>query len=257
MMLRHFARDVARRSSKWDSATKTAVSMAVVMLIILALLGFAGPQPIQMPSRIGAFGLLITLQLLFLWGNRRDISPYHQAQRRFIAGDFAAARDVLEAIPDGGRESVDALVLLGNCYRHLAHYDQSSRALRRALELNPAHHLALFSLGKLLLVLGECAESVNCIERALDAGSPDIVRFELGQAHFLHGDHAAARREFKTVRPLATDAPEQAALLDMYMRVIDDESPLPMPAEYTAHWHAEAQKYADTPYGEHLREFLP
>ncbi len=258
MMLRHFARDLTRRLPAWEAPARFAFAMALVLLVLLLGLGLAGPQPVQLPARIGAFGLLITLQLLFLWGNRRDISPYHQAQQRFIAGDYHAARAVLESLPDQGRESVDALVLLGNTYRHLGQFQQSQRALGRALELKPRHHLALFSVGKLQLVQGEYAAAADNIYASLAAGAPDIVRFELGQSHFLLGDAQAARAQFLAASHHLEDMPAQATLLAVYLSQLGSskEAKISMSSDHQQFWLDEAHKFAATPYGAHLHEMV-
>lgn len=256
MMLRYFWRDLSRRAPKWDGPTRLAVVMALMLLAILLAAGLAGPPPLQLPARIGAFGLLVTLQLLFLWGNRRDVSPYHQAQQHFIAGDYAAARSLLEALPERGRESVDALVLLGNCYRNLGQFAQAQRALQRALDIKPRRHLALFSMGKLLMMQGQYPAAREFIESALAAGSPDIVRLELGQCHFLAGDEQTAQQQFIAVRPHLLDSPEQAALLESYLHQLGVVKAPEINSETIRYWRCEAQKAADTAYGEHLRQLV-
>ena len=256
MMLHHFVRDMTRRTPEWDKQTRLAVMMALALLVILLTAGLAGPPQLQMPARIGAFGLLVTLQLLFLWGNRRDVSPYLQAQQHFIAGDYAAARSLLEALPERGRESVDALVLLGNSYRNLGQFEQAQRALQRALENKPRHHLALFSMGKLLMVQGQYSDARQFIESALAAGSPDIVRLELGQCHFLGGNEQAARQQFLAVRPHLLDSPEQAALLESYLHQLGVAKAPDIEGETIRYWRREAQKAANTVYGEHLRQLV-
>ena len=125
MMVWQVARDLTRRLPEWDVSAKLSLAIAIMLLILLLGVGFLGPQAIRFPARIGAFGLLVTIQLLFLWGNRRDASPYHQAQQHFIARDYQAARELLEPLPAAGRASVDALVLLGNSYRHLGQLDRA------------------------------------------------------------------------------------------------------------------------------------
>ncbi len=256
MMLRHFLRDLTRRSPEWDKQTRLAVMMALALLVILLAAGLAGPPQLQLPARIGAFGLLVTLQLLFLWGNRRDVSPYHQAQQHFIAGDYAAARSLLESLPEHGRESVDALVLLGNSYRNLGQFEQAARALQRALDNKPRHHLALFSMGKLLMMQGKYPAARDFIESALAAGSPDIVRLELGQCHFLGGDEPAARQQFIAVRPHLQGSPEQVALLESYLHQLGVAQAPDVESETIQYWRHEAQKAANTEYGEHLRQLV-
>ncbi len=244
-------RDLARRLPEWDASVKLALALAVVLLIFLLALGFGGPQEIQLPARIGAFGLLATLQILFIWANRRDISPYHQAQSHFVAGDYQAARSTLEGIPESSRVSVDALVLLGNCYRHLSLFEQSGAALGRALQIKPRHHLALFSRGKLSLVLGDYANAADMIQKALAAGAPDIVRFELGQAYFYSGDYKEATNQLKSVLADKPDDPPLTLLSRFYLYGMG-ESEMPGEAMTRAgidHWREEANKYESTPYG--------
>ncbi len=256
MMLRHFLRGLQRRSPSWDMPTRLAFAMALVLLAILLAVGLAGPPQLQLPARIGAFGLLVTLQLLYLWGNRRDISPYHQAQQHFIAGDYAAARSLLEALPERGRESVDALVLLGNSYRHLGQFETARRALQRALDRKPRHHLALFSMGKLLLIQGQFPAARQFIESALEAGAPDLVRLELGQCHFLQGEKQSAQEQFLAARPHLLESPEQVALLDCYLHQLGVAQAPDIGSETIQFWRGEAQKAADTAYGEHLLQFV-
>ncbi|MCY3781091.1 MAG: tetratricopeptide repeat protein [Chloroflexi bacterium] len=251
-------RDLARRLPEWDAPVKFALALALALLILLVALGFFGPREIRVPARVGAFGLLVTLQVLFLWANRRDISPYHQAQNCFVAGDYQAARIILEGIPETSRVSVDALVLLGNCYRHLGLFEKSSAALEQSLQLKPNHHLALFSRGKLSLVLGEYASAAEMISRALRAGAPGIVRFELGQAHMLSGERERALSQFRAVETELADDPALTLAIRHYLnRLGERERPS---AELTragiSHWREEATKYETTPYGEEVRLLL-
>ncbi len=256
MMLWQVARDLTRRLPEWDASAKLSLAIAILLLLALLGVGFLGSEAIQFPARIGAFGLLVTIQLLFLWGNRRDASPYHQAQQHFIACDYQAARELLEALPDRGRASVDALVLLGNTYRHLSQFDPARTALARALELKPRHDLALFSAGKLHLVQGEYDAASERIERAIETGAPDIVRFELGQARYLLGEHAEAYRHLTAARPALADDPAQLLLLQYYLWALGaDEMPTEEPIRQNIeHWLLEARKYSDTPYGAHLSD---
>ncbi len=258
MMLLQLSRDLLRRLPEWEAPLKWSLALAVILLVFLLLLAFGGPDALRFPARIGAFGTLLTLQLLFLWGNRRALSPYHQAQQLFIAGEYSQAREILEALPAGGRESVDALVLLGNCYRHLGKFDDCRRALARALELKPRHHLALYSRGLLALVSGEYAQAAAFIKRAQAAGAPASVSFELGQCHFLLGDTEQAREHFQAARASLALEPAKRRLLGYYLGEHQEEpnrEALPRDAALR-HWRAEAAKYAPSPYSAHLRSAI-
>ena len=249
-----FLRDFARRVPEWEASVKASLALALFLFVILMALGLGGPPAVRLPARFGAFGVLITLQLLFLWGNRREISPYHQAQQHFIAGDFQATRSILEAAPASSRESVDALVLLGNAYRHLALFEQSRAVLERALALNARHHLAHFSLGKLSLILGEYAAARESIARAIELGAPAIVNFELGQACFLSDQKDAALRAFRGLPADVSDQPGPALLLAYYWHSLGAAEPpsATLISAGSESLRADAAKYARTPYGEHL-----
>ncbi|MCY4062317.1 MAG: tetratricopeptide repeat protein [Chloroflexi bacterium] len=256
MMIWQVARDLTRRLPEWDASAKLSLAIAILLLLLLLGVGFLGPDAVQFPARIGAFALLVTIQFLFLWGNRREASPYHQAQKHFIAQDYQAARELLEALPVGGRASVDALVLLGNTYRHLGQLDRAQTALTRALEIKPGHDLALFSAGKLNLVRGQYAAAIEYIECAIKAGAPEIVRFELGQARFLLGRDAEAAQQLTAARSALADDPAQLLFLQYYLWSLGAGD---MPAkefirENIEYWRGEAQKYSDTLYGAHLSD---
>lgn len=258
MMLWQVGRDLTRRLPEWEAPAKLSLAIAVPLLILLLGLGFLGPETIQGPARIGAFGLLITIQLLFLWANRRDASPYHQAQRHYVAGDYQAARDLLETMPAGGRASADALVLLSNTYRNLGNFNLAQSALNRALELKPQHDLAQFSVGKLHLVQGDYRAACAYFKGAIGAGAPVLVRFELGQAHFLLADHDEALRQFLHARSALSDDPLQSLMLNCYLHKLN-AGDMPSSAcirDHIQFWRCEALKYSDTPYGTHLAEII-
>ena len=258
MLFRHIARDLTRRLPEWDRPAKLSLAIAALLLLALLALSFLGPDGIRLPARIGAFGLLISIQILFLWGNRRDISPYHQAQQHFIAGEYQAARSLLESLPERGRASVDALVLLGNTYRNLGQFERCQAALNQALAIKPQHALAQYSVGKLKLALGDYGAARDCFQRAIEAGAPENVKFELGLAHHLLGERDIAMRNLMEVRSALADDPAHLLLLQYILRV-SNGGRLPDSAlirEQLAYWRDEACKYAATPYGLFLSEVV-
>ena len=124
--------------------------------------------------------------------------------------------------------------------------------------LNPGHHLALFSIGKLNLVQGCYLEASEYFERAIQAGAPPLVRFELGQAHFLLGEHVEAKRQLFEARPALADDEAQLLLLQYYMQVLSagDLPPRELIQANIPFWRGEAKKYWETPYGVHLAEII-
>ena len=258
MNLRQLYRDLLGGVSSWDRASKLSLALALILLLALLALGFGGPPALQFPARIGAFGTLLSLQLLLFYANRRSISPYHQAQRLYMGGDYAAARGILEEQAGSSRESVDALVLLGNACRQLGQFDRSRAVIGRARELKPDYHYALYAAGKLSLITGDYAAAVEQLERALNSGTPDIALFDLGQACCLLGERAPADECFK--RFLASDSDEPAkAMLARHYRHVMGRDEAPSDKEIKRHidaWRDEARRYQATAYGVSLSREL-
>lgn len=255
MIFRFLFRDLLGRIGEWDAASKISFFVASTLLIFLLLLGFFGPQAIRFPARIGAFGLLLTLQLVIFWGNRRLISPYLQAQQHFLTGDYSSARDTLEQIPESDRTSVDALVLLGNCYRHLGQFARSKQAIEHALQLKPDYHYALYALGKLNLVTGAYHDASDAFEQALASGAPDLVQFDMGQANFLLGNRNASAKQLNRFCAGTQDEPEKL-MLATYLLHIMGAGEQPSAADINEHissWREEALKYAATNFGKALQ----
>lgn len=251
MMVTHLVRSLQQRVPTWDRPSKLAFFSGIILLPLMLILGFFGPEPIRIPARVGAFGLLLTLQLVILWGNRRLISPYHEAQQHFMNGDHTSARDILEQIPLDDKISVDALVLLGNTYRHLGQFDDSIAVIQRALEIKPEYHFALYGLGKTLLVTGEYEDASNFITKALFQGAPDVVQFDLGHAYYLLGDYQQAAHHFSNILSLMEDEPSQLLFVQYYLYKMQVGEP---PARrliesHLEYWQNEAIKYHSTLYG--------
>lgn len=251
MIFRHFARDLFKRLPEWDVSSRLSLGLAAILLVLLLLISFVGPEQIKWPARFGAFGLLLTLQLVIFWGNRRAISPYHEAQQHYVRGEYESARELLEQIPESGRQSVDALVLLGNSYRQLGQFDKSARAIERALRIKPDYHYGLYAAGKLKLVSGEYAEARHYIERAHALGAPDIVHFDLGQACYFQGEREKAAMYFRMFCESSSDEAAKIALANYYLGTLTQSTPPPIEQyrESINYWKKEAARYPHSSYG--------
>ncbi len=251
MIFGHFLRDLYKRLPEWDRSSRLSLYLAVILLVLLLLTGFVGPDEIKLPARIGAFGLLLTLQLLIFWGNRRAISPYHEAQQHYICGEYESARDLLEPVSESHQESVDALVLLGNCYRQLGQFDRAKRAIERALQSKPDYHYALYAAGKLNLVLGDYTRACDFIERAYALGAPEVVNFDLGQACYYLGDHSKAATYLDRFCKLSFDEPAKTVLAMHYLNTLTNCQPASAGSirESIIYWKEEAARYRRTSYG--------
>lgn len=249
-----------QQAKQWDTPTKTAFSLALLVLIacIAVLLGL--PQ-LQTPALIGVTGGLLALQAIALWGNRHMVTPYTRAQGQFLAGEMAEARDTLLA-SQAEREAadkslpVDSLILLGNVYRNLGQLDDSLAALRRAAERRPNYHFALYGLGRSLLAAGNYDGAVVHLAAAHRAGAPEIVALDLAHAEYRCGNLAEALEWLQQIPD--TDEAARKWLHLFLMHKLED-SPAPSREVFEAglpFWEAEAKRFAATPYGQAVRADL-
>ncbi|MBL8162756.1 MAG: hypothetical protein JNJ61_12280, partial [Anaerolineae bacterium] len=171
----------------WERPAQIAFIIAVVLLLVALVVLRAGPPELRQPALIGFFGLFFGAQIIFMWANRTMVTPYTQAQRRYLAEDFDSARAILEKLHQSGKADVSSLTLLANTYRQLGMLDQSEEVVKRALEIRSFDHFPLYGFGRTLLVKGEYAEASARFQEALEAGAPPIVEFDLGEALFRQG----------------------------------------------------------------------
>lgn len=243
----------------WDRPSQIALGTALVLLLV-TLVVLATVPPLQTPALIGTVGLVIALQVIVLWGNRGLVTPYTKAQRHFIAGEFARARDMLKAhIAEqeaaGKLPGIDALVLLGNAYRNLGQLRESESVLRVALARKPDYHFALYGVGKIRLAMGDYAEATKHFEKALRNGAPPTVRFDLAHAVLRSGD---LERTLSYWESAANDEQEDPHKQLFAQFVLHDVQGADVPSADLMEtglpfWEAEAERFSDTPYGEAIR----
>ncbi len=181
-----------------------------------------------------------------LWGNRGMVSAFTQAQRLYLAGDFAAARDLLESV----RAKADArvLTLLGNTYRQLGQLDESEQVLSEAVDKAPDHYFPLYGFGRTLLSEGRYTEAVVAIRRALELNAPPVVRADLGEALYRLNlpEEAVAALE-----AVPTDEPHRALMVAYLLHRLGAADP-PVAEVVQAglpYWEAAAERFRHTPYG--------
>jgi tetratricopeptide (TPR) repeat protein len=198
-------------------------------------------------------GLLIITQIVIMWGNRGMVTPYTKAQRAYLAEDFVTARQVLEVLHANGKADYRDLTLLGNTYRQFGYLGKSEEVLTEALQLRPNHHFPLYGFGRTLLVQGRYAEAIDALQRALAAGAPSVVQFDLGDACFRHEEWEQARRVLEGVTSL-TEEPHRALMAAYLLYRL--EAGEPPSAELVeaglSYWRAECERFRQTSYGQAL-----
>lgn len=250
MMVSRLLLDLSRRiRHEWDRPSQMAILMALVLFVLTLAVLFFGPDDLRDQATIGAVGLVLSMQVIVMWGNRHMVKPYTQAQRHFLAGELESARDVLEQSLNETEPDADTLTLLGNTYRQLGDLGASEHVLRQALDLRPAYHFPLYGLGRTLLINGDYAVAAELIEKALAAGAPLVVQFDIGHCWYRLGDVANAIKYMQAAKPLAQD-PHRVLMID-YVLYRLDASPAPDPQvirDGLPLWEAELTLYEDTPY---------
>jgi tetratricopeptide (TPR) repeat protein len=237
----------------WERSSRIAFLLAVGLLILTFFVLLFGPLNLRQPALIGFFGLIVMLQIIFMWSNRHMVTPYTLAQRDYLAEDFDAARSRLEALYAAGKIDVKSLTLLGNTYRQLALLDKSEEVLTKAVALRPFDHFPLYGFGRTLLVKGMYTAAVPVLEKALEAGAPSIVRFDLAEAQYRDGAFDAARAALETVKMVAQE-PHRVLMTDYFLYQLG-AAPAPAVSMVNVglpYWREQANRYRRTPYGQSL-----
>lgn len=255
---------VLRRFRAWDRSSQIAMLTAIALfLLTAAMLTFASPQ-LKQPALIGLIGLIIAMQVIFMWGNRGMITPYTQAQRHYLDGNFESARQVLENLQSTGKADVRSLTLLGNTYRQLGLLDESEEVLTKALDLRPFDHFPLYGIGRTLLVKGLFAQAAAKMNQALDAGAPLIIRFDLAEAFYRQGLDDQARVALRAIQE-TIDEPHRALMTAYMLYRLGDGLPptTQLIIDGLSYWQDNAARFQTTPYGQmlagdvqHLQAFM-
>jgi tetratricopeptide (TPR) repeat protein len=238
----------------WDRPSQIALASALALLVVTGLVAAFGPADWRHPALIGAGGLFIITQITIMWGNRGMTMPYTRAQQAYLAEDFQTAVEILEMRNAAGKADFRELTLLGNTYRQLGQLDKSEEVLTQALVLRPNHHFPLYGFGRTLLVEGRYAAAIVAFERALAAGAPLVVQFDLGDACFRLEAWEDARRVLEGVSSLVEAEPHRALMTGYLLYRLDRGEP-PSVALVEAglpYWRAQAERFRHTSYGQAL-----
>jgi tetratricopeptide (TPR) repeat protein len=239
----------------WERSTQLAFIIAFILLIISLIVVLSSSGSLRQNALIGFIGLIIALQIIFMWGNRTMVTAYTQAQRRYLAEDFIAARDILEAFHTTGKPNASSLTLLANTYRQLGNVEKSEEIVKKALVLRPFDHFPLYSFGRTLLIRGYYTQAIDALRQALQAGAPTIVEFDLGEALYRNAEFDASAELLERIRD-----PQQESfrlLMTDYLLYRMGRSDTPSTVEVSAgiaYWRELANRFQMTPYGQVLAE---
>lgn len=257
----------------------------------LGLLGaiIFGSSGIRFGAALGLIGLLVAVQIVFLFMRPTDRTIFGKARRAFAMGNYPAAVQLLEPFASQ-RPTVRTLTLLGNTYRQMGRYPLAREQLERALALAPRNANVLYGLGRVFLAQGDFEAAADWFDQALAAGAPAAIACDLGLAEYCAGRPDAALRTLqKAMRALQIE-PHRLWLANALLCVLlNDLTPDPSPfhregrlasstpvrykvergqgsevlranlsrsAAGRAYWEAEAKRHSATPYGVALRSAL-
>lgn len=241
----------------WERSTQIAFALAVLLFFVALMLLVIGPLSLKQPSLIGLIGLLIAGQVIFMWGNRRMVTPYTQAQRAYLAEDFPTARHILETLEAAGKANAPALTLLANTYRQLGLLDESEAVVRKAIAIQPFDHFSLYGFGRTLLIKGLYAEAAVAMRQSLEAGAPPLAHFDLGEALYRQGLKQEACQELLLVSEVGADQEPFRALMTQYLLYTLSVKSKPEPElvqNGLPYWRDHARRFSHTPYGQSLAQ---
>lgn len=244
-----------RAFRNWEHSTQAAFILAFVLLIVAFVVVLSSSGSLRQNALIGFVGLIIALQIIFMWGNRTMVTAFTQAQRRYLAEDFIGARDILERHLETGKANVNTLTLLANTYRQLGMLDKSEEIVKKALALRPFDHFPLYSFGRTLLIRGLYVQAVDILRQALEAGAPAIVEFDLGEALYRDRQFDAAAEVLERVHSPGQEA-FRLLMTDylLYKLGRTDAPTAEVVTDGIVYWRELASRFQTTPYGQILAD---
>jgi tetratricopeptide (TPR) repeat protein len=239
--------------------------LALIAALLLLLLAIAGPPEARLWMALGLILLLVLIQVVLLFFRPPDRSAFGLAREAFVAGDYTSAAEQLERLI-AIRPTARSYTLLGNTYRQMGRLDDSHTAITQALELRANDAYALYGMGRLELAKGRFEAAADWFDRALKAGAPANVACDLGFAEYFLGNREAALRTLQKTTRIMRLEPYRVYLTNaiLYVLIQDKTSEgakialtnLKSAPTGAAYWEAEAQRHAETTYGEALRALL-
>lgn len=174
MRLGGVARSFTAGFVNWETRSKLAFALAVILLIVVLVVGGRLPDEARSAVVVGVIGLLVAMQGIFLYANRNMVTPFTQAQRLILDARYDDAISLLENTMSDSPDT-QTLTLLGSAYRMAGRVGESGQILTKALQMSPKHHFSLYSFGRTLLASGQYAEAEDAFWRAIENGSPPFA----------------------------------------------------------------------------------
>jgi tetratricopeptide (TPR) repeat protein len=138
-------------------------------------------------------------------------APFEAGVQALKAGRLDEAEAAFRRVLREGGRTAFVHNNLGIVYQRREQHDQAVAELREAVRLDPAYVAPRILLGASLLALGRPAEAAAALERAVKLGPREpLARRELARAHERAGDLPRAVEQYRKLRELAPNDPENA-----------------------------------------------
>ncbi len=233
----------------WERPAQISFLLALLLLVTAFVMVLIAPQEERVRFLIAFGALMLVSQGIVLWANRGMVAPITQAQRAYMRGAFDEVLKVLEPLRQSGNADITHLTLLGNTYRQLGDLQASESVLSEAVDKVPNHHYSLYGFGRTLIVQGRYEIGADYVARALAAGAPPIVRFDLGEALYRLGRWDDAQKYLSDIPPDEVHRVLMAHYWHYAMGMAESPSEALIVAGLP-YWVAQVERFSATPYGE-------
>lgn len=244
------------RYFNWEYSSQVGFLMAIALLLLALVVALVGPSDLRQPATIGAMGLVITAQVIFLWANRGMLAEYTRAQHHYLESDFESARTILEDLRKSGKADFRALTLLGNTYRQLGQLSESELVLLDAVDMAPKHPFPVYGIGRTFMAYGRYPEAAGALDQALKDGGAEVIWFDAGEAHYRLGNKLKSTELLHASLPRVQDEPHRA-LMAVYLLYKLDAGEVPtreLIEQGLPYWERQKNTFRATPYGQALAQ---
>ena len=200
------------------------LARAVVLHLGLGVMAFAALCVVQKTLLWVPLIVILLYMPGYVW--RRRVSPFWQASRAMMRGDYRRAADEfgrlaaeLEAHPEllRGQQWLDfhnvfpylqmARINAGVCRLKLEQADQAEALFQRVVRDEPANYLAINNLGMVCWKRGERDAAIRHFSHALDTNRYyEPARINLGESYLEQGCYQEAEATLNAVAASARDA---------------------------------------------------
>lgn len=206
-------------------------------------------------------GASTCLQLIALLWRKAPTDAFSLAQASFMRGEYEETALQLEILLLEDPHHGQAQTLLGNTYRQLGRLDESEFTLQQAVAAAPQDAFPSYGLGRTLLAKGHFEMASQQLGHAVANGSRKATMVELALAQFLANQTEQAITTAKSAARQLQLEPYRVLMVNyLLQQLTQDQLAVAMMQRHAEaglpYWQAEAQRFADTPYGERLTQEL-